>query len=379
MNNTITNFFYSIYENTKQCFIGKHNTLPLNESSYLLAPSDNRRSYFNSFEQSYLNPSSYQIVIEQPNYTEYTENNTEYVDSASEYIENNLKQLVSDSFINDDITINFENSIVLLSYNIENDVLPWKNRMNDIIKIINMINPDIITFQGCHTISKIELSDFMKDKLIKYTNLQFVGDENDCILIISVNIEKFTINHHGMKWLSQTPNIKSKVWDTNETSIIAYLNLINNKTKEKYWIFTTQLCKNNYYKILLPNVLLDLIKKITKNENTKIILSGNLNFNHLDNCDEIINSILEINNKMIYSSKNIYAYVDKEKIKINGTLIGTFNSNKYPIIENKTYGKYDFFITENIDYSICYTMFLGNKITIEQPTSYLPLILYIKI
>jgi hypothetical protein len=82
---------------------------------------------------------------------------------------------------------------------------------------------------------------------------------------------------------------------------------------------------------------------------------------------------------MIYSSKNIYAYVDKEKIKINGTLIGTFNSNKYHIIENKTYGKYDFFMTENIDCSICYTMFLGNKITIEQPTSYLPLILYIKI
>ena len=113
MNNTITNFFYSIYENTKQCFIGKNNTSPLNESSYLLAPSDNRRSYFNSFEQSYLNPSSYQIVIEQPNYTEYTENNTEYVDSASEYIENNLKQLVSDSFINDDVTINGEGFVIV--------------------------------------------------------------------------------------------------------------------------------------------------------------------------------------------------------------------------------------------------------------------------
>ena len=344
---TITCFFYYTYQNIKYCLISK----PIvDETSYLLS----------SKNIHYMSINNDTLIKEEPRYMySLEESMIAYNDT------NNLKNIFSNSIIAENTSVDVENSISIMSYNIGQE-----NEINNITKLINYIDPDVLTLQECHTISKSELSNFMKLNLKKYITLEFVGDDNTCILSISIKSEKFRINHHGMKWLSPTPNMRSKIWDINETKIIAYMNITDNITGEVFWVFTSQLCEDPSYKILLTNMLTELIKKITKNSDDKIILTCNINkpFNDKNMYDEILTTLQSNDEKMKNESANIYTYINDTIKKINGTLL-----NK----ENKTYGKYDFIISKNIESAICYAIFLRNTDNVQQTNKYLPLILYI--
>ena len=325
-----------------------------------------------------------------PNFLSHLDNGTDEIDDKLIVLESifdskndvpKLKDLINDDIITENTSVNHSNSLIVTSYNISTNskYYDWHNRQNNISKIISDIDPDIMTLYECHTILENDLINFMKKKLSNYVSLQFVGGPN-CHIIISVNNEKFTINHHGMKWLSNTPDIKSTLWDSDETKIIAYLNITDNKTNKKYWIFSTQLCKNNKNKILVTTIVSEIIKKISGTNiignNNSIIFMCDENYNDFSFNDRLRNSFETNLDNMMYCSKNIYAMINKYKIRINGNLIGYYNSELIPYIKNKTYGICSFIMAKNIKSSVCYTLFLNNSVDC-QPSSYLPLILYI--
>ena len=228
----------------------------------------------------------------------------------------------------------------------------------------------------CNTVNEDDFVAFMKKKMNNYISFQFVGG-TDCHISISINKEKFSINHHGMKWLSNTPDVKSLLWNTNETKIIAYVNITDIRDKKNYWIFSSQLCKHNKNKLIVTTLISEIIKKISGsfNQDSSVIFMCDENYNNIDNHNEIISSLETNLSNMKNCVKNIYANLNKYKVRINGNILGYITSTSLPCVKDKTYGLNTTIMTKNMNKCICYTVILNNSVD-NQPSSYLPIVLF---
>ena len=300
-------------------------------------------------------------------------------DEISKYKHDMKKNLFSEVNIKNKTTIEHNNSIVFMTYNISTNssIYDWHDRLGNITKIINDVDADIYTFFECNTIKETDLIDFMKTQLSNYFSFQFVGGD-DCYIVMSVNKDKYEINYHGMKWLTDTPDTKSNIKDTNEMKIIAYLYVTNIETKKKFWIFSSQLCKNEENKPNCCLLISDIVKNIVSSIDIKspIILSIDQNYCGNDNMHSIEKIIAKNINSIKPCSSKIYAYLNKQKNRINGNIIGYKTSDIFQFENNKIYGNNNTIMGKKIKKYECYTLLLNNC-TVNQPSCYLPIILYI--
>ena len=160
--------------------------------------------------------------------------------------------------------------------------------------------------------------------------------------------------------------------------IIAYLYVTNIETKKKFWIFSSQLCKNEENKPNCCLLISDIVKNIVSSIDIKspIILSIDQNYCGNDNMHSIEKIIAKNINSIKPCSSKIYAYLNKQKNRINGNIIGYKTSDIFQFENNKIYGNNNTIMGKKIKKYECYTLLLNNC-TVNQPSCYLPIILYI--
>ena len=232
------------------------------------------------------------------------------------------------SSISDEVTVVTYN----IRYDSPNDRKNlWQHRKKRLMECIKSINPDII---GIQEGLKHQL-DYIEETL---NNFQIVGLDRDNNLngefsSILFNSNQFELISTKTFWLSETPNIPSKSWDSAYPRICTYPVLQHKDSKESIYIFNTHLDHlGTVSRINSSKLILNKIKAIAPKYG-KIILMGDFNDS------EVSETIFQIKN-----------YLD------DGKAIADKNINT----QHGTYNGFD--INSDLKYRLDYIFFKNTKV-----------------
>jgi len=136
----------------------------------------------------------------------------------------------------------------------------WFYRANLIRDDINEVKPDIIGFQEATWMHYGYLQDILEgyDSVITYRD-DFILSEGCPIFY---RTDKFSLINKGSFWLSETPEVMSKDWNSACYRVCSYVILKENKTNKELVVFNTHLDHvSDEARINGINVVLDKIKE----------------------------------------------------------------------------------------------------------------------
>ncbi|SNR48317.1 Metal-dependent hydrolase, endonuclease/exonuclease/phosphatase family [Lutibacter agarilyticus] len=253
----------------------------------------------------------------------------------------------------------FSQNLKLMTYNIRLDVASdgenaWVNRKEILVSQLKFYAPDIFGVQeALHN-----QVNFINTKLANYS---FVGEGRDGgntgeYSALYFNKNKITLLKSGTFWLSETPNIVSKGWDSAFPRLCTYGLFKNNESGKKFWVFNTHL---DHMGVIARKKGLELILKqmeILNTTNLPTILMGD--FNLQPNSDAI--SFLKTKMKDSYETS----------IEIPFGPAETFNAFNY---ESNSTKRIDYIFVSNTEEIIVqkYAV-LNNSYQLKFPSDHFP-------
>lgn len=252
----------------------------------------------------------------------------------------------------------------IMTYNIRLDIASdgenaWTNRKDFLTSQIQFYNPDIFGVQEATPNQVTDIASALHDYNKFGVGRDGKGKGEACT--IYYNKSRFIVEQTNTFWLSETPDIISKGWDSACNRICTYGLFKDLKTKKIFWVFNTHLDHvGNEARIKGVELILSKIKKV----NTKrypVLFMGD--FNSEPNTTQI----LEIK-KVMDDAREI------SKQKPFGPP-GTFNGFKHnePVTLLIDY----IFISKNDSFKVLKHAVLSDAINLKYPSDHLPV--YIEI
>ncbi len=116
----------------------------------------------------------------------------------------------------------------------------WKNRVPKVVKIIKEANPDSFGVQEAHW----EWMQALTENLPEYAYVGVARDDGDKdgeFSAVFYKKDKFTASESGNFWLSETPEIPSRGWDSACTRMATFVKLTDKENGKAYVHFNTHL------------------------------------------------------------------------------------------------------------------------------------------
>lgn len=169
--------------------------------------------------------------------------------------------------------------ITVMSYNIrciaidDTGERAWSARSPLVEEIIRKNDPDVIGFQE---VTEMHES-FLRKTFPGYTFNVAYREEHLFHegVAIAYKTDKFTQEKEGMFWLSKTPEVKSKDWDSNMYRVANYVVLTERETGEKITFVSTHL--DNEGKDARQKQMEVVLEQMEKVAEGKWILVGDMN------------------------------------------------------------------------------------------------------
>lgn len=151
----------------------------------------------------------------------------------------------------------------------------WSNRKNACVQMLDEIKPDILGIQEGldHQV------DFLKSN---FPNYNVVGEINENgpygeFKSIFFKKERFILLKSETFWLSETPEVPSKGWDANNTRIVSWVKLKDQKNNQIIYVFNTHFDHIGKVSQLKSSKLLHKkIKDIVK-DHAPVFITGDFN------------------------------------------------------------------------------------------------------
>jgi endonuclease/exonuclease/phosphatase family metal-dependent hydrolase len=231
------------------------------------------------------------------------------------------------------------------------------------VSLIGYYNADFI---GTQEGLKHQL-DFIIEKLPFYTYAGVArndGKESGEYSAILYNKERFKLIEQNTFWLSPTPNLPSKGWDTAFERICSY-GLFYNKSSKKYlWVLNTHFDHvGKEARLNAAKIIVEKIKELKKKKNCGLVFMGDLNVLPEDDSISIIKQ--QLNDAFI--SSETPAYGPK----------GTWNAFQFGV---KPERRIDYIFIDK-DPSIKVTRFatIDDFYDFKYPSDHLPVLAHIEI
>ena len=122
---------------------------------------------------------------------------------------------------------------------VDTDNRTWENRKSLVVKIIQQTKPSIIGMQEVtpqqYKYCKKILSNYQSDITYRDNLKQSEGCP------IFYHKELYTLINQGTFWLSETPDVMSKDWESEHYRICSYVVLLDNQTHKEFAVLNTHL------------------------------------------------------------------------------------------------------------------------------------------
>ncbi|MGL5346470.1 MAG: endonuclease/exonuclease/phosphatase family protein [Peptostreptococcaceae bacterium] len=209
----------------------------------------------------------------------------------------------------------------------------WEDRRNNVCNLIKSYEWDVF---GLQEVLKHQLS-YVQEKLSKYSYVgvgREDGIENGEFAPIFYKKDKFELLDSNTFWLSNTPNIPSKSWNSACVRICTYAKLLEKSTNKEFILMNTHFDhESEIARYESAKLITHKIKEMKKN--IGIIIMGDFNSCKTERCYRTINEkfdhVRDISKEAPYGPK------------------GTFNEFRFDVSWNELEEIDHIFVNDNID------------------------------